>query len=147
MAQRRRTTGWHGWWQLALPALAGTMAVVALLWHQYGSSWSPPRAVAQDLGDAAPAGMAPDVSEIPAAQGNRPGARPFGEPPRLLSEAEVTQGLAARHRALRQRFLAHQDRRRQEPPEDYAIPEPPANAPVPPRPDAPGGEFDAEGVR
>jgi hypothetical protein len=89
----------------------------------------------------------------PTAQGNRPTARPFREPPRLLSEAEVAQGLVARHQALRQRLVAQQDRRRQAPAEDYAVPadaalpEPPANAHVPPRPDAPGGEFDQEGVR
>jgi hypothetical protein len=79
---------------------------------------------------------------------NQHGAnRPFREPPGLLTAAEVEHGLAARHRALRERFLAHEQQRRQQPADDYAIPAPPPNVPAPPRPDAPGGEFDAAGVR
>jgi hypothetical protein len=78
---------------------------------------------------------------------HRPAARAFREPPRLLSPGEAERGVAARYRALRQRFEAHEQRRHHGPPEDYVIPESPANATVPHRPDAPGGEFHRGGDR
>jgi hypothetical protein len=85
--------------------------------------------------------------EVAPGPGQHPAARAFRQPPRLLSQGEVERGLASRHRALRQRFEGRQHRRNQGPPEDYAIPEPPAHATVPPRPDAPQGEFHGGGDR
>jgi hypothetical protein len=143
MTQGARKTGWDRWCRrLVVPVAVVGIAGAALLWRRHVAWWSTPQAVAQNLGNAAP-----DLSDIPVAQNNRPGAHPFREPPKLLSQTEVEQGLAHRHRALRQRFEAHEDRRSQDVPEDYAIPEPPPGADRRPRPDAPGGEFDGGGER
>ncbi|MFN8627349.1 MAG: hypothetical protein U0587_15365 [Candidatus Binatia bacterium] len=148
MTQRTHNTGWHRCWQLTLPVTVASVATIAaVLWSHPGAWLRTAPVGAQNVGDGAPAAVGTHRPEVPAAQGNRPGASAFREPPRLLSEAEVAQGLAARHHALRQRFLAHEHRRSQDPPEDYAIPEPPPNAHVPPRPDAPGGELDQGGAR
>jgi len=114
----------HVWLMRAV--LGGTLVAAALVWLQQGAWFSAARA---------------------AVQGGGTRMETFREPPRLLSEAEVKQGLRERHSAMRQRFLAHEHRRSQEPPEDYSIPEPARDAVRPPRPDAPGGEFNRGGWR
>jgi hypothetical protein len=142
MTQRTRKAGWNRWCRrLVVPVAVVGIAGAALLWRRHVAWWSTPQAVAQNLGNAAP-----DLSDIPTAQGNGPGAHPFHEPPtKLLSQTEVEQGLAERHRALRQRFEAHEDRRSQEPHEDYSVPKLPSDVNVPPRPDTPDGEFHGGG--
>lgn len=74
-------------------------------------------------------------------------SRPFREPPGRLGEAEAQMGLVERHRALRNRSLARKQRRREQPADTDAVPAPPTHTRVPPRPDAPGGEFPAGGAR
>jgi len=114
----------HVWLMRAV--LGGTLVAAALVWLQQGAWFSAARA---------------------AVQGGGTRTQSLREPPRLLSEEEAKQGLRERHRAMRQRFLAHEHRRSQEPREDYSIPEPARNAGRHPRPDAPGGEFNRGGWR
>lgn len=93
-------------------------------------------------------GASPVAAQPPAPHSNhQPATRPFRKPPPLLSDAEVAKGLTARHQAMRERFLVHQARRRQHSAEDYSVVEPPATTPGHARPDAPGGEFHAGGLR
>jgi hypothetical protein len=148
MTQRRHNIGWHQRSRLGLTvAVAGVALMGVVLSPQPGAWWWTAPAAAQHAGDGAPEAVGRGSADGPAAPGGRGGGRPFREPPRLLSETEVERALVARQQALRQRFEAHEDRRSQGAPEDYAIPESPPNAHVSHRPDAAGGEFAAEGGR
>jgi len=97
----------------------------------------PPLLQAEEMPDAAysataqpPGGRGPDIA-----------------PPRSLTREEAKASIKDRRQAMKARQIQREARRTAQGPRDYSVPKPPPNLPVPPLPDAPGGEFDPAGMR